>query len=190
MIGQLKGEISYKEERFVILNAGGVGYKVFVTPETGQNLKEKTTASLWTHLVVREDALDLYGFLAKTELQFFELLISVSGVGPKSALSVLSLAPPDVLKKAVSAGDSSYLTQVSGIGRKIAEKIILELKDKVINIVSPDDNVDLTQETEALQALEALGYSTREAREALRRIPADIATTEDKVKKALKSLQK
>lgn len=188
MIGQLKGEISHKEERFVILNAGGVGYKVFVAPETGQNLKEGTSASLWTHLVVREDALDLYGFLTKTELTFFELLISVSGVGPKSALSILSLAPPATLKKAVSAGDSSYLTQVSGIGRKIAEKIILELKDKVIAIASSTEGADLAQETEALQALEALGYSAREAREALRQVPAEKITTEDKVKEALKSL--
>ncbi|MFA5736647.1 MAG: Holliday junction branch migration protein RuvA [Candidatus Paceibacterota bacterium] len=188
MIGQLKGDISYKDERFVILNVGGVGYKIFLTPETTQNLSEGKTASFWTHLVVREEVLDLYGFLTKTELDFFGLLIGISGVGPKSALSILSLAPPETLKKAVSAGDSSYLTQVSGIGRKIAEKIILELKDKIIALVGENPQDDLTQETEALQALEMLGYSPREAREALRQIPTEITSTEDKVKSALKNL--
>ena len=188
MIGQLKGEITHKDERFIILNVSGVGYKVYISPETSQNLKEGTSANLWTHLVVREDALDLYGFLVKTELDFFQLLIGVSGVGPKSALSILSLAPPDTLKKAITANDSSYLTQVSGIGRKIAEKIILELKDKVIALPGEDTGGNLTQEAEAIQALETLGYSAREAREALRQVSAEKVTTEDKVREALKSL--
>lgn len=188
MIGQLRGKVNHLDERFVILDVDGVGYKIFAISDTLQNLKAGQAVSFWTHLVVRDDALDLYGFLTKTELDFFGLLLSVPGVGPKSALSVLSLAPPETLKKAVSAGDSSYLTQVSGIGRKIAEKIILELRDKIIILAGEDNSDDLTQEAEAIQALEALGYSSREARQALRQIPPEITSTEDKVKRALKNL--
>lgn len=188
MIGQLKGEIGHKDARFVILNTGGVGFKVYISTETGQSLNEGQNANLWTHLVVKEDALDLYGFLTKTELDFFELLIGISGVGPKSALSILSLAQPEVLRKAISASNSAYLTQVSGIGRKIAEKIILELKDKVCLLGETTD--DLAQESEAIMALESLGYSSREAREALRQVSNEKITTEEKVKEALKNLHK
>lgn len=188
MIGQLKGEILHKNNRFVILNTGGIGFKIYISAETSQNLIEGQTVGFWTHLVVKEDALDLYGFLNKLELEFFELLIGISGVGPKSALSILSLAPPETLKKAIVAGNSTYLTQVSGIGRKIAEKIILELKDKIDYLAQSSD--DLTQETEAIMALETLGYSSREAREALRQVSDQKITTEEKVKEALKNLRK
>jgi len=187
MIGQLTGKIVRHEARFVILDVGGVGYKVFVSTETISQLKNKfETITLLTHLVVREDALDLYGFIDQAEQDFFELLIGISGVGPKSALSILSLAPPETLRKAISSNNTSYLTQVSGIGRKIAEKIVLELRDKIGSLES--DGNSLEQEGEAIMAMEALGYSAREAREALRQIPADITDTGAKIKEALKNL--
>ncbi|MFA5001280.1 MAG: Holliday junction branch migration protein RuvA [Candidatus Paceibacterota bacterium] len=187
MIGQLTGKIARHEGRFVILEVGGVGYKVFVSTETTSQLKSQTeTVTLLTHLVVREDALDLYGFIDQTELDFFELLIGISGVGPKSALSILSLAPPETLRKAISSNNTSYLTQVSGIGRKIAEKIVLELRDKIGTL--EDGNNSLDQEAEAIMAMEALGYSTREAREALKKIPNEITDTGEKIKEALKKL--
>lgn len=187
MIGQLTGKISFIEARFVILDVNGVGYKVFVSGETLNKLKiAEEKISFWTHLVVREDVLDLYGFLSKEELEFFELLISISGVGPKGALSILSLAPPETLKKAISSGNTSYLTQVSGIGRKIAEKIVLELRDKISHLASSDSNLD--QEAETIMALEALGYSSKEAREALRKIPKEITDTSEQIKEVLKQL--
>lgn len=187
MIGQLTGKVTRHEARFVILDVNGVGYKIFTSTETAQTLKKTTEpVTVLTHLVVREDALDLYGFIDKTELDFFELLISISGVGPKSALSILSLAPPETLRKAISSGNTSYLTQVSGIGRKIAEKIVLELRDKIGALESDGEGLD--QEAEAIMAMEALGYSSREAREALRHLPPEIADTGAKIKEALKQL--
>jgi Holliday junction DNA helicase RuvA len=139
MIGQLVGTIAYRAERHIILEVGGVGYKVFVSSETQLALGAITPepVRLWTYLAVREGALDLYGFLEKSELDFFELLLSVSGIGPKSALAILSLAPPATLEKAIVAGDSSYLTKVSGIGRKSAEKIIVELRERLVHWRAP-----------------------------------------------------
>lgn len=187
MIGQLTGKISFSDSRFVILNVGGVGYKVFVSGDTLKELVAKTgEVTVWTHLVVREEVLDLYGFLAKSELEFFELLIGISGVGPKSALSILSLAPPETLRRAISSGNKDYLTQVSGIGRKIAEKIVLELRDKIGALESEGGNLD--QEAETILALESLGYSNKEAREALRKLPADILGTSEQVKEILKNI--
>ncbi|MCX6714152.1 MAG: Holliday junction branch migration protein RuvA [Candidatus Vogelbacteria bacterium] len=188
MIGQLKGTTTYLGERFIILDIAGVGYKVYVTIEALRNTKIGNNLVLWTHLVVREDALDLYGFIDKNELDFFQLLISISGVGPKGALSILSLAPPETLRKAISSSNTGYLTQVSGIGRKIAEKIVLELKDKIGHLEIGNDNLD--QEAEAVMALEALGYSNREARESLRKIPDTITETGAKIKEALKQLHR
>jgi len=188
MIGQLTGKISVADSRFVILDVGGVGYKIFCSADTlGKLKKADSIVKVWTHLIVREDVLDLYGFLDKSELEFFELLIGISGVGPKSALSILSLAPPDTLKKAIASNNTSYLTQVSGIGRKIAEKIVLELRDKIGELA---DHGQLEQEAETIMALEALGYSTREAREALRRLPDHITDTSEQIKEVLKHLGK
>lgn len=188
MIGQLTGKIVKLEERQAILDIAGVGYKVYLSSETAKILLKDSVVTLLTHLVVREDALDLYGFSEQAELDFFELLINISGVGPKSALSILSLAPPETLQKAISTNDTNYLTQVSGIGRKMAEKIVLELRDKIGFI--KDSEVNLTGEAEAIMALESLGYSAREAREALRKVDNQHTDTQAKVKEALKQLHK
>ena len=192
MIGQLTGKISHKTERFIILDVAGVGYKVFVSTEALKLLTAKSyqlpVVSFWTHLVVREGVLDLYGFVNKQELDFFELLIGISGIGPKSALAILSLAPPATLEKAIAAGDSSYLTKVSGIGRKSAEKIIVELRDKIGSLETGGENLD--SEGDAVEALQSLGYNLREAREALRQLPAEITDTGAKIKAALKLLSK
>lgn len=187
MIGYIEGEVIHKEERSAIVLSGGVGYLVSVTPATiaGQSLGENI--KLWTHLSVREDALDLYGFLRRNELELFRLLIGISGIGPKSALNVLSLADVATLARAVQSGDGSYLTKVSGVGKKLAEKIVLELRDKMGALAG--DNADIPdKETEALDALEALGYSPRDTRELVRRLAKDHATTEDIIRKALQTL--
>ena len=121
MIGQIIGNLTHKGDRFVIVNTGGVGYKINVTADTlNQLTKSDFEVSLWTHLAVKEDALDLYGFLEQQELEFFQMLITVSGIGPRSALAILSLTGPETLRKAIVSGHTEYLTKVSGIGRKSA----------------------------------------------------------------------
>ncbi len=191
MISQLQGKISYYDTRFIILNVGGVGYKVFVTADilTKLNDKEKDNVTLWTYLAVRDDALDLYGFISQAELKFFELLITISGVGPKTALGILNVASVHTLQTAISTGDTSHLTKISGLGKKISEKIVLELRDKVDHI-EVIDSPAMRNETDALEALKALGYSHHEAREALKKIDKTVSDTGAKIKAALKVLGK
>ena len=187
MISLLEGKLEFRGERFSIVSVGGVGYKIFVGPGTLEKLPQKSgDVKLWTHLYVREDALELYGFLHLAELDLFEMLIHVSGIGPKGALGVLAIAPVDTLKKAIAAGDTSYLTRVSGIGRKTAEKIVLELKEKMAGKGVLVEAPELKDEADALEALVSLGYSQREAREALVQVPPEITSVEKRVKEALK----
>ena len=190
MISQLSGQVTHKDSRFLILDVGGVGYKVFATGEMLEKLPAGKNAKLWTYLAVREDALDLYGFLEKEGLDFFELLISISGIGPKSALSILNLATLPTLHKAIASGDASYLTKVSGIGRRNAEKIVLELKDKLIVVLGEGEKVQTSSQSDALEALKSLGYSEREARDALKKVSSEITDTGECVKAALKVLSK
>ena len=188
MIAQLSGEISSRGVGFIVLKTGGVGYKVYVSADTFAELKGKKDAELWTHLAVRENALDLYGFRTEEELSFFEMLVSISGIGPKSGLAILSLADVATLRSAVAHGDSSYLTKVSGIGKKNAEKIILELKDKLGGAYDAGGGTLLQDATDTLEALTALGYQAKEAREALRKVPKDVTDTSEQLKAALKIL--
>jgi Holliday junction DNA helicase RuvA len=187
MIGHVKGNVIAIGAGFVIISAGGVGYKVAVTKETLIKQREGGKAALWTHLAVREAVLDLYGFLHKEELKFFELLLTVSGIGPKSALAILDIANVDTLRNAISGSNASYLTKVSGIGRKTAEKIVLELRDKVG--ASEEGSARMLHgEEEALQAMRALGYSQGEARDALRKVSPEIEKSGDRLREALKIL--
>jgi Holliday junction DNA helicase RuvA len=140
-----------------------------------------------THLVVREDALEIFGFLSEEELELFKLLISVSGIGPRSALGVLALDAPEKLVHAIGKGDVGYLTKVSGVGKKSAEKIVLEIRDKV-SLLSFDDTPISGGEEETLEVLLALGYRREEAREALRAISSDLETRDERIKEALKLL--
>jgi len=188
MISQLKGQIIFKGEKFLILDVNGIGYKIYVSQDILRTLnKNGGDTSLWTHLAVRENSLDLYGFLNQVELDFFEMLITISGIGPKSALGIMNIAPIETLRRAVSSGDTSYLTKVSGIGKKIAEKIVLELRDKVGSLDSDSNSQGLTEETDALEALRSLGYSNQEAREALKGLE-EFEGLSAKVKEALKRL--
>ena len=189
MISLLEGRVELKGERFAIINVAGIGYKVFAGQETLQKIPEKgASVKLWTHEHVRENALELYGFLHFAELEFFETLLNVPGIGPKGGLGVLNIAPVDTLKKAIAAGDISYLTRVSGIGRKTAEKIVLELKEKMSGRGVTVDAPELKEEADALEALVSLGYSQKEAREALAQVPAEISSVEKRVKEVLKKI--
>ncbi len=188
MIIQLQGKIKFKTDKFVVLDVNGVGYQVFIPFETLKEISSKNEVLLWTHLHVRENILDLYGFLNYAELEFFQILIGISGIGPKSALGVLSVAPIDVLKRAIATGETSYLTKVSGVGKRLAEKIVVELKDKMGAIGIEQTSEELKDETDAMEALQALGYSLSESRKALQNVPDDIKGMENIVKEALKNI--
>lgn len=190
MIGLIEGKIELATDKYVIINVNGLGYKVFISLNTFKNLPEKgEKAKLYTYLYVREDKMQLYGFLKQEELDFFELLVSISGIGPKGALGILTVAPVKTLKRAIISGESEILTKVSGIGKKMAGKIVLELKSKIGDI-SLEEGEKIGIDGQALDALVALGYKLSEAREALRKIPEDIKEIGDKVKEALKILGK
>lgn len=187
MISYLEGKLIFKGEKFIIVEVGGVGYRIFASLESIRSLpivSEKI--KFWTHLHSREDTIELYGFSSMAELDFFEMLIKVSGIGPKSALGILGVAPLDTLKRAISSSDTSYLTRVSGIGRKTAEKVILELKEKLGKDGAPDSS--LKEDADVFEALKSLGYSAQEIRETLRNISDDYQTREARLKEALKIL--
>lgn len=185
MIGYIKGKIIGKNEQSLLLENNGIGYRVFTTPqilakEIGSEIE------LHTHLQVREDALNLFGFANASELNFFELLTTVSGVGPKVALSVLSAGDLELIKGAIVSQDAAVFTKVSGVGKKTAERIIVELKEKISGNVSV---LGLGKSDDLLGALEQLGYSLREIKEVLNKIDHTL-TTEEKLKQALKLLSK
>ncbi len=188
MISHLEGLVIYKDNRSIVVSIGGIGYKVFVTGKTLDIAHEGKNISLWTHFAVREDAQTLYGFVTKEDLDLFELLVSaVSGVGPKSALNILNVSTAQALRRAVSTGDTAHLTRVSGIGKKLADKIILELKGK---LEAEEGGLMPTDEADALEALKSLGFSHNAAREALEKVGDKVTDTGDRVKKALKILGK
>ncbi len=192
MIGHLTGTIIHSDLRSVVLDVGGVGYKIYTNRPAADiawalpAVTKNKPVSFWTYLAVRENALDLYGFATKDELDFFELLLTISGIGPKSASNILGVASLSNLRQAISSGDTSHLTKISGIGKKVADKIVLELKDK-IGVTGEEIGANLSGDVDALLALQSLGYSERDAREALKK---SVGTTEEKVRGALKQLSK
>jgi Holliday junction DNA helicase RuvA len=189
MIGSVTGEVTAIRTGYAIISAGGVGYKVAATRSTLAALSINSPASLWTHLIVREDVLDLYGFETESEMVFFEMLLSVSGIGPKSALGILDIASIDTLRSAISSGNATYLTSFSGIGKKTAEKIVLELRDKV-GASAPATDASLRGDEDALEAMRALGYSATEARDALRKVPSSVTGGTARLREALRIVGK
>ena len=188
MISHITGKILMKGDKFVVLDVSGVGYKVYPPVYIINDIKINDIFSFWTHLVVREDVLDLYGFIKYEEVELFEMLIGISGVGPKSALGIMGVAPTATLKAAIASGDTSYLTKVSGIGKKNAEKIILELRDKLGVLVNEAGGETVREESDTIDALQAMGYSVQEAREALKQVSQEIKGTSARTKEALKNL--
>ena len=189
MIARIEGTIIYKTDKFLVVDVNGVGYKIFTTIDTANAAEQGSTGSFWTYTAVRENSLDLYGFASMEEMSFFELLLDVSGIGPKSALGILTVASIDTLKKAIATGDTSYLNKVSGIGRKTAEKIVIELRDK-LQAHKGEDGVPSTLrgDSDVVEALKSLGYSQNDARDALKEIPNTIEGTNARIKQALKIL--
>jgi Holliday junction DNA helicase RuvA len=188
MISHLSGKAILISETFAVIDVGGIGYKVFMTGQNLGELKENMPTSVFTHLAVRENALDLYGFPNQNELSFFELLITISGIGPKTALGILNVAPVSLLRQAVFTENTSHLTKVSGIGKKNAEKIVIELRGKLIGEYQETDGVP--NDSDAIEALTSLGYSQKEARESLKEVSKELTSPADRVKQALKILGK
>jgi len=169
MIGKLHGTFAGASiEGQALVEVGGVGYSVRVPLSVIQSVAEGSTISLFIHTAVRDDAIDLFGFLTEEELAFFKLLTTVSGVGPKSALSILNTSDPSGLKRAISSGDTVALHKVFGIGRKTAERVVVELRDKLGATVASSAGID----AEVIEALTALGYRLEDARSALKKAGA------------------
>lgn len=189
MIRELKGQLGNIEGNALTLWVGGVGYYVFASPYTLGKVAGSDATHLFIHTHVREDQLNLYGFLTRDELSMFELLISVSGIGPKAGMSILAIADPKTIRTAIVNKDPSILTRVSGVGKKTAEKVIIELQNKVSSL-DIADQAEALADQEALEALTALGYTVTEAREALKQVPSEIRNVGERLKLALKSLGK
>ncbi|MFN2524730.1 MAG: Holliday junction branch migration protein RuvA [Actinomycetota bacterium] len=190
MIGFLQGVVAGRTSESCFLDVGGVGYRVCCSAKTLAALPAVGRKGLlWTHLNVREDQLALYGFAAEAELEMFEALISVSGVGPKVALAVCSAFAPDAFRRALVTDDLASITSVPGVGKKTAQRMLLELKDK---LELPDLAVAGVQPdalAKARSALENLGYSSGEVRVALNELESsEVSSVEDVVKSALRVL--
>lgn len=195
MISYLSGIIRAIGQKYIILDVNGVGYRVTI-PErihsTLAKMGEKVNMYIYSLLNAREGTFDLYGFESPEELNFFELLLTVSGVGPKYAQAILSSVDLQTLQLAIIKGDDVYLKKVSGIGTKTSQRIILELKTKILtaDLGTAAGDRDFTSEGETIDALVTLGYSAFNAREVLKSVSEKAKTTEEKIKEALKILAK
>ena len=200
MFYSLTGKIIHKGEQTVAISCGGVGFKCFTTRNTLSklSLNDNSDVTVFTHLNVREDALDLFGFATEEELEAFKMLIGVSGVGPKAALAILSELSPDAFAVAVASGDSKAITAANGVGPKLAQRVIMELKDKISNVpfISDESSAvssavntvnNMSNTSEAIAALTALGYSQTEASVAVSKLSPSLSV-EELIKGALKNM--
>ena len=194
MIGYLSGKVKFLFGESCILDVGGVGYKVTVDEQTRHELAIDAAAEFFIHTAVKEDAINLYGFKNRETFKLFEMLLTVSGIGAKSALSIVSKISAADFAATVIRQDLKTLTRLPGVGKKSAERILLELKDKVKSLSKGINNlqqpvIKLTVQDEATEALEALGYTATEISEVFAQAPAN-ATTEQLIKFALKELNR
>lgn len=197
MIYNLRGTLTYCDQNFAVVECGGVGFKCFTTLTTLRDIgKVGNEVNLYTHLSVREDAMDLFGFASKEELESFRLLISVSGIGPKAAVAILSEMTPDRLAVCIASGDAKMLTKAQGVGKKTAERVVLELKDKMGAIGSSEvaaaaaaGSAEGTDSAEAVQALVALGYTQSDAAVVIGRLDPSLSVDE-MIRIGLKELAK
>ncbi|MFA9262480.1 MAG: Holliday junction branch migration protein RuvA [Undibacterium sp.] len=189
MIRALKGTVGSIHPQYAIIFVGGIGYQVYVSAYTSGKLAGMGEVTLHIHTHVREDQFNLFGFITEDELSMFELLISVSGVGPKAALGILAIAEPKTIRTAIVNKDPSILTRVSGVGKKTAEKVIVELQNKV-SAADVTDQAGALAEQESIEALTALGYTVSEARDALKGVPMEVTSVGERLKLALRSLGK
>lgn len=192
MISTLSGTVSEKLPEHIVVDAGGVGYGVFVTAEDFGRLEKDTETKLFIYEHIRENAHDLFGFLRTDTKALFELLLGVNGVGPKMALNILSIGSGEDVKQAIASGDVKFIQRASGVGKRVAERVVVDLKDKV-GLASGDlESMGLLQtesrlvEDDAVQALVSLGFSSQDAVKALQGVDESLAT-EERVRHALKA---
>lgn len=188
MIGYLKGKIHFKSADGAVVLIGGVGYSVFLPTSLTAKLKEGEEREFFVYTHVREDVLALYGFESLEELEFFKLLLSVSGIGPKVALAILSSASVEKLKDSISKGDPTLLSAVSGVGKKTAEKAVVELKGKLGFIGSGKEIFGGGDTEDVYAALQGLGFRRDEITESLKSLSGDIESTDEKIKELIKIL--
>ena len=192
MIYSVSGKLTVKKNAYAVINVGGLGFKVFISLNTYKKLPEiGEETSLLTHLHLREDDVSLYGFLEQKELDLFESLISVSGIGPKTALNILSAAPVDRLSGAIAKGETDLIQKSYGIGKKTAERIVMELKDKVfVGDGKGEDMVRLIEsDSDVYDALMSLGYAARQVKEVIGKIDPKLKNVDDRLRDALKKMK-
>ncbi|GAA4313994.1 Holliday junction branch migration protein RuvA [Pontixanthobacter gangjinensis] len=193
MIHHLKGQLIEKNPTYVVIECNGIGYTVNISLHTFSLIPDSEAISLYTYLQVKEDSHTLYGFMEKSEREIFKLLISVSGVGTSTARTMLSSLQPKEVSEAIATGDVPTVQSVKGIGAKTAQRVILDLKDKVLKVLGDDEvfvSQNNTNKEEALSALETLGYSRRQAGKVVDKILKEDpeSTVESIIKLALKKL--
>jgi len=189
MIGLLKGKVELLQRPFVIIDVNGVGYKVLVPESVYSKLTKEEKVRIFTYTYVREDTLDLFGFLEAEDLKLFESLLTVSGVGPKTALNIFSFGERKDIIEAIIKGDVTFFTSVPRLGTKNAQKIIIELKTKMGAGQDLDlSGKDLLENAEVVQALKNFGFSVNEAQKAVREVKKDGISTEERIRLALKAL--
>ena len=193
MIHHLKGQLIEKNPTYVVIECNGIGYTVNISLHTFSLIPDSEAISLYTYLQVKEDAHTLYGFMEKSEREIFKLLISVSGVGTSTARTMLSSLQPKEVTEAIAGGDVPTIQSVKGIGAKTAQRVILDLKDKVLKVLGDDEvfvSQNNTNKEEALSALETLGYNRRQAGKVVEKILKEDpeSTVESIIKLALKKL--
>lgn|SRR3989344_7710822 len=192
MIGYICGTIQSVTDKYAIIDVRGVGYRISIGEKIRNSLSEiGKEVKLFTHFALnpRDGQVELYGFESAKELEFFELLRTVSGVGPKSAQAILSNVDLQTLQIAITQGDDSYLKKVSGVGEKTAKRLILELKNKIAMVdMSKAQTANFSAQEDAVDALVSLGYSAYHSREAIKQVSQKAKSTEDKIKEALRLL--
>ncbi len=189
MIAYISGDILSHHITSVVVLTQGIGYRVFCTTKTLSNVGVGQSIELYTYHHVKEDSQQLFGFMSREELAMFEQLITISGVGPKSGLAILSAASLKDIEQAVLSGDPKILTKVSGIGKKIAERIVLELKGKLGSVSSLSEvTASSSADVDVIEALEQLGYSLAQAREVVASLDSTHSTVDEKLKESLRRL--
>ncbi len=185
MIYSLQGTISEKEKDFIVIETNGVSFQIFVSGFLLEKIKLNQNIKILTYLEVKEDALTLYGFENKTELKYFKFLVAISGIGPKSAINILSLIRLEDLERAVLNEKIDILTKVSGIGKKTAQRIILEFKEKINKNFKSQPNQE-EDDSLIVDALITMGYTLSQSREAIKKVPLEIKGTDQRLKQTLK----
>ncbi len=187
MIGRIKGKVEDLRGSRAIIDVSGVGYIINSLPSTLEKMHLGEEAKFWVYTAVRETDISLYGFQSEEELLMFEKLLSVSGIGPKSALTILGVAGLKTLEEAVISGNTGILTKIGGVGKKTADKIVLELSGK---ISTSEMSEGLKEDMDVLEALRSLGYRETQVKDIMREIPSGLSGANEKIKEALKILSK